>query len=455
MKIRFLIFYMIVFTALGVTMCVLIARGSRQEDVSYPTEINRLVLRLSENWDRVVSSGTGTDAVNGTGRNSAGGSAGKENPVVRELMQGISQEELFDFAVIDREGNLLFASKEDMATSVSAATTHYDVIRNIEKDGVPVGYLLVHNSYLELQSKRDLRQALMMGVLLLAMLLMSLGYFIFLRNRVVKPFDKMKSFATRVASGDLETPLEMDRGHVFGAFTESFDIMREELAASREREAAAVQSRKELVAELSHDIKTPVASIKAMADVMSLTARDDAERETIAAINGKADQIDHLISNLFHATLEELEQLEVKPEEISSTEILQMIRDADYRKMVLQPELKDAVVLADRLRINQVISNIIANSYKYANTQIRINSAYEGSGPQYLMIEISDLGGGVPEEELELVTGKFKRGSNAKGKDGSGLGLYISKYFMEKMEGSLECFNRDGGFAVRLKLPVA
>ena len=71
------------------------------------------------------------------------------------------------------------------------------------------------------------------------------------------------------------------------------------------------------------------------------------------------------------------------------------------------------------------------------------------------MIEIGDKGGGVPEEELELVTEKFKRGSNSGEKEGSGLGLYISKYFMEKMEGSLECFNRDGGFAVRLKLPEA
>ena len=427
MKIRNLIIYMIIFAVLGILMCVYIARGSKQDAPAYPTEINRLVISLGKNWDDVKSK--------------------KEQKII--------SEEPFEYAVIDPEGNLLCYTKEGIATSVSTATTQFDVIRDIEQDGRIVGRLLVHNPYLEQQQKRDIRQALMIGTLFLAMLLITVGYYIYLRNRVVKPFDRLKGFAARVAGGDLDTPLEMDRAHVFGAFTESFDIMREELKISREREAEAVRSRKELVAELSHDIKTPVASIKAMADVMSLTAKDDMERETIAAINGKADQIDHLISNLFHATLEELEQLEVKPEEISSTEILQMIRDADYRKMVLQPELKDAVVLADRLRINQVISNIIANSYKYANTQIRLNSAYEGSRPQYLMIEISDRGGGVPEEELELVTGKFKRGSNAKGKDGSGLGLYISKYFMEKMEGSLECFNRDGGFAVRLKLPVA
>ena len=427
MKVRNLIIYLIVFLAMGVFMCVYIATGSKNDAPAYPTEINRLLIRLGREWDDVKDR--------------------KE--------QKITSEEPFEFAVLDMEGNLLQYTKEGIATSVSAATAGFDVIRDIEKDGIIVGRLLVHNPYLELQSRRDIRQSMMIGVLFLLMLLISVGYFLYLRSRVVKPFDRLKGFAARVAGGDLETPLEMDRGHVFGAFTESFDIMREELKASREREAEAVRSRKELVAELSHDIKTPVASIKAMADVMSLTAKDDMERDTIAAINGKADQIDRLISNLFHATLEELEQLEVKPGELSSTEILQMLREADYQRKIVHAELKDAVVLADRLRLNQVLSNIITNSYKYANTEITVNSSYEETGGKYLVIEIGDKGGGVPEEELELVTEKFKRGSNSGEKEGSGLGLYISKYFMEKMEGSLECFNRDGGFAVRLKLPEA
>ena len=303
MKNREFIIYILVFIILGTIMCIYIARGSKQEAPAYPTEINRLVIGLGKNWDSIKG----------------------------QKGQLIPSEEPFEYAVLDMEGNLLQYTKEGIATSVSSATTQFDVIRDIEQDGAIVGRLLVHNPYLELQSKRDLRQALMIGALFLMMLLLSAGYFLYLRNRVVKPFDRLKRFATRVAGGDLETPLEMDRAHVFGAFTESFDIMREELKASREREAAAVRSRKELVAELSHDIKTPVASIKAMADVMSLTAKDEMERETIAAINGKADQIDHLISNLFHATLEELEQLEVKPEEISSTEILQMVKEADYQ----------------------------------------------------------------------------------------------------------------------------
>jgi signal transduction histidine kinase len=67
----------------------------------------------------------------------------------------------------------------------------------------------------------------------------------------------------------------MDRHNYFGAFTESFDRMREELKLSSEREAAANRSKQELVAEISHDIKTPVATIKATCEVMEIKYKED------------------------------------------------------------------------------------------------------------------------------------------------------------------------------------
>ena len=95
------------------------------------------------------------------------------------------------------------------------------------------------------------------------------------------------------------------------------------------------------------------------------------------------------------------------------------------------------------------MGNIISNSYKYADTDINIRSFFEGD---FFVLEISDKGGGVPDEELEVITEKFCRGSNAAGKDGSGIGLYISKYFMEQMNGGLTCCNTGEGFAVSLRL---
>ena len=334
----------------------------------------------------------------------------------------------FDYCIIDNDGNVLLYTRDDIAKNISKATSDYDIIRDIESDGDIVGKLIVHNPKNEIQKQTNMKIAVFVSVLLLVTVIVFISYYFYLKRNIVDPFRKLNSFAVKIAGGNLDTPLEMDKGNVFGAFTESFDIMREELKASREREEKAVKSRKELVAQLSHDIKT--------------------------AISNKADQIDALISNLFHATLEELEQLEVKPEDIDSTEIVQMIREADYLNKVSELKIRDVVVSADRLRLNQVISNIIFNSYKYAGTDISVNGRFDPDG-KFLLVEIADKGPGVPEDELDLITQKFMRGSNASGKDGSGLGLYISDFLMKKMEGSLTPKNTADGFAVVIGIKIA
>lgn len=427
MKLRFLLIYIAFVLAVGIAGCYVIAGGKLSEEIPVHTiEINRLLVSLEEDWDSVSSY--------------------KDKP--------IESDSSFDYSVIDTNGNVILYTRDDIAKSISSATSDYDIIRNIEVDGKVSGYLIVHNPKAELEKQTNMKIALFVMSLVLLTVIVSVLYYVYLKRRVLDPFKKLKGFAVRVAGGNLDTPLEMDKGNVFGPFTESFDIMREELKASREREEKAVKSRKELVAQLSHDIKTPVSSIKAMTDVMSLTASEE-DKVTINAINAKADQIDSLISNLFHATLEELEQLEVKPEDINSTDIVQMIKDADYQNKIEKLDIKDAVVFADRLRLNQVLNNIIFNSYKYADTMINVTSRFENAGSKYLFIEIADKGPGVPEEELEMITQKFKRGSNAGNKDGSGLGLYISDYLMNKMEGSLTVRNTGDGFAVEIGIKIS
>lgn len=426
MKLRVLLIYIVVLIAVGAGGCYVIVSGKLSQDISTHTiEINRCISRLADNWDE-ISANSGVL---------------------------IESDEMFDYSVIDNDGNVLIFTREDIAQNIQSATSNYDIIRDIEVNGTVEGKILVHNPKAELEKQTNAKIAVFVGCVVIITVVVFIIYYIYLKRRVIDPFYKLKGFAVRIAGGNLDTPLDMDKGNVFGPFTESFDIMRDELKASRNREQQAVKSRKELVAQLSHDIKTPVASIKAMSDVLSLTA-DEETKVTISQISNKADQIDALISNLFHATLEELEQLEVKPEDVDSTDIVQMVREADYLKKVNVLDIKQAVVTADRLRLNQVINNIIFNSYKYADKEINVTSRFD-NGNNMLLIEIADKGPGVPEEELEIITQKFKRGSNAKGSDGSGLGLYISSYLMKKMDGSLTPRNKEDGFAVEIGLKIS
>jgi len=99
-----------------------------------------------------------------------------------------------------------------------------------------------------------------------------------------------------------------------------------------------------------------------------------------------------------------------------------------------------------------VFDNVISNSYKYAGTGIEISAFFE---ERVLVIDISDFGVGVPDDDLPLILNKFHRGKNATNKGGYGLGLYICKNLMEQMSGDVRCFNRPDGFCVQIMLRLA
>ena len=92
----------------------------------------------------------------------------------------------------------------------------------------------------------------------------------FLYLKLIRPFKNLEKFSMQVAKGNLDFPLPARKHNYFGAFTESFDLMREELKRARESEYKANQSKKELMAELSHDIKTPIATIQATCEVIQI-----------------------------------------------------------------------------------------------------------------------------------------------------------------------------------------
>ena len=261
----------------------------------------------------------------------------------------------------------------------------------------------------------------------------------------IRPFNKLSDFAANVSKGNLDVPLNMNRHNYFGAFTESFDRMREELKLSAEREAAANRSKKELVAELSHDIKTPVATIKATCEVMEIKHKDPDVQAKVAVIKSKASSVEQLVDNMFRATLDDLEELKVTPREESSLIIDSMLSDLRFYGTVERlSDIPECLILADKLRLEQVIDNIAGNSFKYAGTPLEVDFR---SDKENIYVILSDRGPGVPEDELAMLTTKFYRGSDASGsgKDGSGLGLYLASLFMEKMGGGLELKNREGG----------
>lgn len=354
-----------------------------------------------------------------------------------------------DYVVIDMEGNVKFKTREGLSESVNNAIIHRDTILIVEDGNKAAGRIIIYNNSIHELHEQKHRLMIFLLSALSVQCIICILYMYYLENIVIKPFKKLKGFAGRIAAGNLDFPLEMDRHNLFGAFTESFDVMRDELKSARIAEAKAEAEKRELVSELSHDIKTPVASIKAASELGLLLADNGKIKDNYQNIIHKADQVNALVTNLFTATLEEMDKLSVTPCEMDSKEVFIMLGCADYQGCASIPDIPECLVFADKLRLQQVFDNLFANSYKYAGTKIEVTA---DRGSSYLVIILEDYGGGVNEEELPLLKEKFKRGSNAKDMDGAGLGLYLSDYFMKEMKGELVLGNGQNGLRVSVNI---
>ncbi|HZK34860.1 MAG TPA: HAMP domain-containing sensor histidine kinase [Bacillota bacterium] len=357
-----------------------------------------------------------------------------------------------DYVVIDNSGKLLKATRPGLNETIDSAISHRDTIVDIKADNKMLGKLIIYNNSDEIWNKyRNHLLAFALFVVFTASAF-CLAYATYIDRAIFRPFRRLQGFARNVAEGKLDTPLDMDKNNLFGAFTESFDLMRVELDKARECERMANQSKKELVASLSHDIKTPVSSIKAVCELMHTKSNIENEKKQLEIVIAKADQIDSLITNMFDATLEELQELKATATEQSSQLLNDLIKNVDYNKRVIFKGISECIILVDELRLAQVIDNIISNSYKYANTSIEVSSRIKEN---YLEILFKDFGLGLLDDDLPLLFNKYYRAKNAVGKSGAGLGLYISKYLMNKMSGDIECSKTIDGFEVKIKLLIA
>ena len=384
------------------------------------------------------------------------------NDIVQTVRENIDEPEIIkeiypDIPIIVFAGNgerIYISDKapDNIRTVMDAGRAGYFCMAVTESERF-LGNVAVPDPILEEYQQKQNGIFLASAISLTFIMLLLAAAGIFIRSRVVLPFRRMKQFAENIAQGELDDPLIMEKHNMFGSFTESFDIMREELRSARRREDEMKLREKELTASLSHDIKTPVTGIKLICELLMCKTDDPYIREKIDSINQKAERIHVLADDMLTSTLDELGEMRVNCHDERSAMLHRLVIDHDTRRLAIEEKVPDCLINADVARLSQVIGNIISNSYKYAGTEIRIKYAFQD---HYLAMEISDLGGGVDEDEIDLLTVKYYRGkNNTDGKDGSGLGLYISSELMKRMNGNLSCAQIKDGLSVTLLIPLS
>lgn len=282
------------------------------------------------------------------------------------------------------------------------------------------------------------------------------GAFLYIGLRIIRPFEKLSDFAQRIAKGDFDLPLNYERENYFGKFTWAFDSMRREIIKARAAEKEAVENNKTVIATLSHDIKTPVASIRAYAEGLEagLDSTPEKRQKYLSVIMSKCDEVARLTDDMFLHSLSDLDKLKMNSERIefcgfaegAVTEIGEEYGDVRFQK----PDFT-AFVDCDKNRLTQIFGNIITNARKYAKTDIDVSLALEG---KEVSISFRDYGEGIADRDIPFIFGKFYRGKNCGSEQGSGLGLYIVKYVAEQSGGRVTLRNLEKGLEIKIFLPI-
>ena len=278
---------------------------------------------------------------------------------------------------------------------------------------------------------------------------------IFLYCTLLQPFHRLQHFAQEVAKGNLDLPLQYERINYFGDFTRSFDLMRLEITDARQREKDAIENNKTVIATLAHDIKTPIASLRAYSEALMAGIADTPEKQNryCTVLIRKCDEVTKLTNDLFLHSVADLDKLKIHPVSIEICSFLDnVLSELDAGKEDIRFTKPDFTftIHADNHRLIQIFENIVVNARKYAGTAIDVFIIKQ---EKQVQITFRDYGKGIPDEDIPFIFNKFYRGHNSEEEEGAGLGLFIVSTLTEKMHGTVLPHNRSDGLDIIFTFP--
>ncbi len=273
----------------------------------------------------------------------------------------------------------------------------------------------------------------------------------------------------RYAGGARNEPLPVDRRDEIGRLARSVGRMQERIdqrvAELEQARAAAEESdrkRRELVANMSHEVRTPLNAIIGMAGEMDVERMEEADRERIAVVRRSAQRLRGLVDDLLlHArTSEGRLVLEPVPTDVRTVvmDIAQAhLAGATAKGLALRADVRSLpdLLTVDPLRLHQVVDNLVGNAVRFTTSgHVDIRAAMDADGA--LRIVVSDTGPGIEASLQPLVFERFERAAASERTDGAGLGLAITKRLVEAMGGSITLESAPGaGSRFSVVIPMA
>ncbi|MCM1268486.1 MAG: HAMP domain-containing histidine kinase [Bacteroidales bacterium] len=265
----------------------------------------------------------------------------------------------------------------------------------------------------------------------------------YIRAKILRPFEQMADIPYELAKGNLTPPVKEQKNRFFGKFLWGIDLLRENIEEQKRRELALQKEKKTLLLSLSHDIKTPLSAIKLYAKALSKNLYPDAARqiETAEKINEKADEIERYVSQIIAASREDFLSLTVENGEFYLSELIENITQLYAEKLTLSKtefqvgSCRNCLLFGDLDRSVEVLQNMMENALKYGDgSRVELLFPDEDEG---VLVSVRNSGCTLEVTELPHIFESFWRGANAGKIRGSGLGLYICRQLMHKMNGEI------------------
>ena len=309
---------------------------------------------------------------------------------------------------------------------------------------------------IEYAEERSPRLPLYINISLFGMMIVTNIVLVYVYHKVLKPFRDMSNLSYELAKGNLSMPVKEEKSKLFGRFLWGMDMLREKLEETKEKELAFQKERKTLILSLSHDIKTPLSSIELYSKALSEHLYDTQERkdEALQGIARNVKEIKGYVNEIVTASREDFLNLEVRMEEYYLSDVMKGTKSYYKDKLSVihtefeMDEISECLVRGDKNRMGEVLQNVMENAIKYGDGKcIRISF---GEEEDCKLIHIENSGCSLKKEELPNLFDSFYRGSNSAGMKGNGLGLYICKTLMRKMDGEIFAGIKEDIFCVTI-----
>jgi len=282
-----------------------------------------------------------------------------------------------------------------------------------------------------------------------------LSYFV--SRSIIKPIRGLNDAARKIREGNLDFQMEPYRKDEIGQLAQSFELMRKSLKESSELQQKYEQNRKELIANISHDLKTPMTSIKGYVEGIQDGIANTPEKmeRYIQTIHTKTLHMDHLIDELFLYSKLDLKRVPFHFEDVNIHHYLldrieELQFDLDNIQVMITYENvskhNDIFVIMEREQFKRVFTNVIQNSLKYMDKSEKHISIKLIEENEKVIIECTDNGKGISEEVLPYIFDQFYRVDQSRNamSGGSGLGLAIVKRIIEEHGGQVWAESEEG-----------